>query len=50
MTSVTTKPEPSQPRSETAVQPFDNWLDASEVWRTVHILVRVSRHEGARPL
>jgi putative transposase len=30
MTSVTTKPEPSQPQSETAVQLFDNWFDPIE--------------------
>jgi putative transposase len=30
MTSVTTKPEPSQPQSETAVQLFDNGFDPIE--------------------
>jgi putative transposase len=30
MTSVTTKPERSQPQSETAVQLFDNWFDPIE--------------------
>jgi len=30
MTSVTTKPERSQPRSEAAVQLFDNWFDPIE--------------------
>ncbi len=31
MTNVTTKPESSQPRSETAVDLFDNWFDPIEV-------------------
>jgi transposase-like protein len=30
MTSVTTKPESSQPQSETAVHLFDNWIDPIE--------------------
>ncbi len=30
MTSVTTKPDPSQPRTETAVHLFDNWFDPIE--------------------
>ena len=30
MTSVTTKPESSQPRNETAVHLFDNWFDPIE--------------------
>src|SRR5712671_5601439 len=30
MTNVSTKPESSQPRSETAVQLFDNWFDPIE--------------------
>ena len=31
MTNVTTKPESSQPRSEAAVDLFDNWFDPIEV-------------------
>src|SRR6266700_6902634 len=30
MTSVTTKPDPSQPLTETAVHLFDNWFDPIE--------------------
>src|SRR5882672_14659 len=30
MTSVTTKPESSQPQSKTAVHLFDNWIDPIE--------------------
>ncbi len=30
MTSVTTKPDPSQPTGETAVYLFDNWFDPIE--------------------
>ena len=30
MTNVTTKPESSQPRSETAVHLFDDWFDPIE--------------------
>ena len=30
MTSVTTKPDPSQPQTETAVHLFDNWFDPIE--------------------
>ena len=30
MTSITTKPDPSQPAAETAVHLFDDWFDPIE--------------------
>jgi hypothetical protein len=51
MTSITTKPELSQPETETAVHLFDNWFDTIEAGHSSSSSLFDSGHlVGVRPI